>query len=78
MSTPSRFRGVWAGPTAMALLSGVGLTAALLGDGLGDIPSWGALAVPTALSMVVARRAMRPAPADPPYRKGSYRETEEP
>lgn len=41
---------VWAAPFAIGLVSLVGLVAALLADGLGDVISWAALAVPTALS----------------------------
>ncbi len=39
---------VFAAPTAIALLSLVGLVSALTGDGLRDLVSWLALAVPVA------------------------------
>ena len=39
-------REIWRGPLLMALLSGVGLVAALLADGLADWVSWLSLAVP--------------------------------
>ena len=37
---------LWAAPLALGLISGIGLTAALLGEGWLDIVSWTALAVP--------------------------------
>ncbi|MFN3389276.1 MAG: hypothetical protein ACK40O_10110 [Allosphingosinicella sp.] len=42
-------RAVFAAPAAIALLSLVGLVSALTGDGLRDILSWAALAVPIAV-----------------------------
>ncbi|HEV8391498.1 MAG TPA: hypothetical protein VGQ35_16725 [Dongiaceae bacterium] len=42
-------RQVFAAPLAIAVLSGVGLTSALLGDDIWDVLSWLALAVPVAV-----------------------------
>lgn len=42
---------VWRAPIAVALLSLVGLLSALFADGVGDVISWGALAVPVALCL---------------------------
>ena len=39
---------LWGGPIVMAVLSGVGLLSALLGDGAWDWVSWLALGIPTA------------------------------
>lgn len=41
---------VWGVPTALGLLSLVGLVAALVSDGTGDVLSWVALAVPAVVS----------------------------
>lgn len=43
---PSTFRRVFAIPAVIALVSLIGLIAALLGDGLNDWISWIGLAVP--------------------------------
>ena len=40
---------VWQAPLALGLLSIVGLLAALLADGFGDVVSWVALAIPVAV-----------------------------
>lgn len=49
---------VWGMPLVLGLLSAIGLVAALLADGLGDVLSWAALAVPTVMSIVVLLRAL--------------------
>ena len=43
---PQRLRTILAWPCAIALLSLIGLVSALTGDGLRDLLSWAALAVP--------------------------------
>lgn len=53
----SPFRRVWAAPIAIAVVSLVGLVAALLGDGLNDWISWIGLAVP--LVVIVWARLKR-------------------
>lgn len=40
---------LWAAPIALGILSAVGLFAALLSDGIGDLLSWVALAMPVAV-----------------------------
>ena len=47
----SNFWKVFATPTVIALLSGAGLFAALLGDGLWDALSWLGLGVPAILAL---------------------------
>ncbi|VVM83638.1 hypothetical protein PS862_04861 [Pseudomonas fluorescens] len=47
----SNFWKVFATPTVIALLSGAGLFAALLGDGLWDALSWLGLGVPAVLAL---------------------------
>jgi hypothetical protein len=44
-------------PAVIALISAVGLTSALLGDGMWDMLSWLALAVPVALAAMHWRRS---------------------
>jgi len=46
---------VWCVPTALALISVVGLVGALLGDGLWDALSWLALGVPLAVVAYFSR-----------------------
>jgi hypothetical protein len=41
----------WGIPLALALLSVVGLLAALVADGIGDVVSWVALAMPVAVTL---------------------------
>lgn len=53
----STFRRVWAVPATIAVVSLVGLVAALLGDGLNDWISWIGLAVP--LVVIVWARVKR-------------------
>jgi len=54
---------IFAAPLAVGLISALGLTTALLGDGLWDWMSWVALSLPVALAVVYwhvgARRAAR-------------------
>ena len=47
----SNFWKVFATPTVIALLSGAGLFAALLGDGVWDALSWLGLGVPAVLAL---------------------------
>ena len=47
-------RQIWGAPVAIGLVSLIGLVAALLADGLGDVVSWIALAVP----VIVCVRAL--------------------
>lgn len=47
--SPSSFRRIWAAPIIIALVSLVGLVAALLGDDLNDWVSWIALTTPLAV-----------------------------
>jgi hypothetical protein len=47
----SNFWKVFATPTVIALLSGAGLFAALLGDGVWDALSWLGLGVPAILAL---------------------------
>lgn len=49
MSREANGRRIWRAPIALALLSLVGLLSALFADGLGDVVSWVALAVPVAV-----------------------------
>lgn len=42
---------IWMAPVVIGLLSLVGLLAALLGDGMADVLSWLALAVPVGVSV---------------------------
>ncbi|MFA9461684.1 hypothetical protein [Thiohalorhabdus methylotrophus] len=51
---------VWGAPLALALLSGIGLVAALLSDGFGDVLSWAALTIPTVVSLLIGARATLP------------------
>lgn len=39
---------IWAAPVVLALTTGVGLTAALVGDGWADTLSWLTLSIPAA------------------------------
>ena len=55
----SRMGRVWGMPLVLGLLSAIGLVAALLADGWGDVLSWAALTVPTAVSLVIGGRALR-------------------
>ena len=45
---PQTLRQIFALPTAIALLSIIGLVSALTGDGMRDMISWATLAVPVA------------------------------
>lgn len=51
-------RAIFAAPTGIAVVSLVGLVSALTGDGLRDLVSWAALAVPVAV-VAWAMRARR-------------------
>ncbi|MFW6088218.1 MAG: hypothetical protein ACODAB_00605 [Gemmatimonadota bacterium] len=42
---------IWTAPVVIGILSLVGLLAALLGDGVADVLSWLALAVPVGVSV---------------------------
>jgi hypothetical protein len=44
-------RQIWGAPITLGVVSAVGLVAALLADGLWDVLSWIALAVPVAVSV---------------------------
>ncbi len=50
---------IWRWPIVLALLTSIGLVAALLADGTGDILGWAALLVPTAIGTRVLARAWR-------------------
>ena len=50
-TTPAPLRRIFAAPLAVALVTIVGLVAALLGDGLLDALSWTGLAVPLAVML---------------------------
>jgi hypothetical protein len=49
-------RQIFAAPAVVGVLSAIGLTAALLGDGLWDGVSWIVLAIPVALYIGFIRR----------------------
>lgn len=49
-------REIWGAPIALGLLSAIGLASALLADGVGDVISWIALAIPI---LVALRHALR-------------------
>jgi hypothetical protein len=51
MSAPSRTREVWGGPVALGVASAVGLVAALVADGAGDVVSWITLAAPVVVAV---------------------------
>lgn len=56
----STFRHVWAAPTAIAVITLVGLIVALLGDGIEDWIGWAALATPPAVIIwAFAKRRVR-------------------
>lgn len=46
MNRTRSFRQIWSVPIALAILSAMGLTSALIGDGLWDVLSWIALGAP--------------------------------
>lgn len=46
MSAPGSLWWIWTWPVLLGLLSTLGLLAALLSDGAGDVISWVSLAVP--------------------------------
>ncbi|HXG27409.1 MAG TPA: hypothetical protein VNJ47_00985 [Nevskiales bacterium] len=46
MSRRLSMRQIWTAPAALAVVSVVGLLAALLADGWGDMLSWAALSIP--------------------------------
>ena len=43
--------GLWGAPIALAVLSAIGLVAALIGDGVYDAVSWIGLGLPVAVSL---------------------------
>ena len=51
------FSAIYRIPLVIALISAVGLTSALLGDGMWDVLSWLALAVPVVLAAMHWRRS---------------------
>jgi hypothetical protein len=53
------FGKVWAAPLILGLLGGVGLVAALVGDGMLDTVSWLALGVPVLVILWAWRRRRR-------------------
>jgi hypothetical protein len=57
-----RARQVWGWPIVVALLSTVGLVTALVGDGVWDVFSWAALALPVVISGVAWMRSRRAEP----------------
>lgn len=59
MTRLNRRSRVWGMPVVLGLLSAIGLVAALLAEGLGDLLSWTALAVPTTVSLVIGTRVLR-------------------
>jgi hypothetical protein len=48
---------IWRWPIVLALLTGAGLAAALLADGVGDVVGWLALVVPVVLGAGALARA---------------------
>lgn len=51
MSAPLTRTRVWGMPAALGMATGVGLIAALVSDGLGDLVSWVALAAPVVVGL---------------------------
>jgi hypothetical protein len=47
---------IWGAPILLAMISAIGLIAALLHDGIGDVVSWIALAVPVVAALWHAGR----------------------
>jgi hypothetical protein len=47
----------WAAPILLAIVSAIGLTAALVADGVGDVIGWAALAVPVVVAAWYSRRS---------------------
>lgn len=47
---------IWGAPILLAMISSIGLIAALLHDGIGDMVSWIALAVPVVAALWLAGR----------------------
>lgn len=58
MKRPHSLRRIFAVPLLLALLSVAGLIVALTGDGMRDVASWAALAVPV-LAVAWAMKAKR-------------------
>ncbi len=56
MKIPLTARQIWAAPIVLGLISACGLIAALLFDGIGDVVSWIALAVPVVVAFWYAAR----------------------
>ena len=63
MTTPRRASHttaqIFAAPLAIGVITALGLTTALLGDGLWDWMSWAALALPVAVAVVYWHRGPR-------------------
>jgi hypothetical protein len=57
---------VWTAPAALALLTLLGLTSALLSDGWPDVVSWLALSAPAAACLYFPLRRRAPSPARRP------------
>lgn len=51
MNTSLSTRQIWGAPLTLGVVSAIGLVSALLADGLWDVLSWTALAVPVAVSV---------------------------
>jgi hypothetical protein len=51
---------VWRAPIALNLVCAVGLAAALVSDGAGDVAAWFALALPVLVSVRYAIRSKNP------------------
>jgi hypothetical protein len=59
MTPPLSKSQIWRLPLALGFVSAVGLVAALLADGIGDVVSWMALAAPVAVAVWYAVRPAR-------------------
>ena len=52
-------RRVWVAPSSMGLITVMGLICALLGDGVWDMLSWVALAIPVALCIFYTAKSVK-------------------
>lgn len=48
---------IWSSPISLGIVSAIGITAALLGDGLWDVVSWIALAAPVLVCLYFIGKA---------------------